>query len=286
MEDVRTKINKSSHSGAVMDVVKEGNRTFVYKRITEDIPRTIKSLEKQKAFSVMETVEYRIHTPPLQYWEESGKLIAKMPYIEGISGAYISSHGSKVLARNIRLSLNNYFIDLIAKSQEVEIPSRIIQKKLNDIQARSYPSEVYARLSEAIDWIECNIGNTLNLPMGSCHGDLTLSNMIITQSHELYFLDFLDSYLESPLQDVAKIYQDLVYGWSFRRESSALRLRSQLFCDGAFPDYLNIIKRIYCKEVPIFNLMTILRIAPYISKTDRSTIEWFNRTIQRMLASV
>lgn len=286
MEEINQKINMSSHSGAVIEVVKEEQGTFVYKSINDDVPRTVRSLEKQKNFAAIDTIEYKIQATPINYWQEPDRLIAKMPYIEGISGAQISSHGNKALAKNIRLSLNNFFIDAIANSKEVQISNRIFLDKIDEIRSRPHPLEISESLTAAINWIESNIQETLNIPVGRCHGDLTLSNMIITQSHELYLLDFLDSYIETPLQDAAKIFQDMIYGWSFRNETSALRLRSQLFCESAFPDYLNILERIYQREMPIFKLMTVLRIAPYISDSDQKTVDWFNRAIKQILGSL
>ena len=61
---------------------------------------------------------------------------------------------------------------------------------------------------------------THELPIGECHGDLTLSNMLVQSdssgARRLVLIDFQDSYVESPLADMAKLCQDLVYGWTLR----------------------------------------------------------------------
>lgn len=283
MEAINKKVNMSSHSGAGIEVIKEDAGIFVCKTINEGLVRAEKSVEKQKLFRDIDTVEYKIRAAPIDYLRDENQLTARMPYIEGISGAQISSNGNKALAKNIRLSLNNYFIDSIANSREVQVSRNIFENKIEDIASKILASDIQRNFDLAIKWLNENMPLTLNIPEGACHGDLTLSNVIITQSHELYLIDFLDSYLESPLQDAAKIYQDMVCGWSFRHETSALRLRSQLFCDSAFPDYLHILDRIYKKEMGVFKLMTILRIAPYISSADIQTINWFNRVIKIIL---
>lgn len=58
------------------------------------------------------------------------------------------------------------------------------------------------------------------LPIGECHGDLTLSNMLVQSDksggRRIVLIDFQDSYVESPLADMAKLCQDLVYGWTMR----------------------------------------------------------------------
>jgi hypothetical protein len=59
---------------------------------------------------------------------------------------------------------------------------------------------------------------SLQIPMGFCHGDLTLSNILIQEStnDKIVLIDFLDSFLESPLSDMCKINQDLSHGWTIR----------------------------------------------------------------------
>lgn len=81
---------------------------------------------------------------------------------------------------------------------------------------------------------------SITLPVGMCHGDLTLSNILIAHkddddlsslapepvacaavsSSETYtkivLIDFLDSFIESPLADMAKLCQDLKFAWTIR----------------------------------------------------------------------
>jgi hypothetical protein len=274
----------SSHSGADIEVVKEQHNTIVYKTIYNDIERSKSSIEKQMNFGEIDTTGYHIKAIPVEYTLSPRALIAKMPYIEGVSGAQISAHGNKATARNLRLSLNNYFINAIANSKEETIDTNIIKTKIESVYDNCNQKHLRKELDKSHQWFNKNLPSKLNIPIGKCHGDLTLSNIIITQNHELYLLDFLDSFLESPLQDAAKVLQDMIYGWSFRHESEALRLRSQLFCESAYPDYINILSRIYNKEMDIFRLLTIIRIAPYISEDDKATKNWFSRTIASILA--
>ena len=54
------------------------------------------------------------------------------------------------------------------------------------------------------------------VPRSSCHGDLTLENIIVTTNNELYLIDFLDSFYDSWMIDIAKLLQDLELKWSYR----------------------------------------------------------------------
>ncbi len=69
-----------------------------------------------------------------------------------------------------------------------------------------------------IEEIEQSLGQRLNIdipnniwmPDGYCHGDLTLSNMLFTKEHT-YLIDFLDSFIDSPLIDIVKLRQDTYF---------------------------------------------------------------------------
>ncbi len=66
-----------------------------------------------------------------------------------------------------------------------------------------------------------------------CHGDLTLENIIV-KGDELYLIDFLDSFYNSNLIDIAKILQDLIALWSFRNDpylSANSSIRIKIFRD-------------------------------------------------------
>jgi hypothetical protein len=54
------------------------------------------------------------------------------------------------------------------------------------------------------------------VPHSYCCGDLTLENVLMTPHGELYLIDFLDSFYNSWMMDVAKLLQDLELQWSYR----------------------------------------------------------------------
>jgi tRNA A-37 threonylcarbamoyl transferase component Bud32 len=49
---------------------------------------------------------------------------------------------------------------------------------------------------------------------GYCHGDLTFENVIVSDSG-VYLIDFLDSFVSTPVIDHSKILQDAFCHWSF-----------------------------------------------------------------------
>lgn len=104
------------------------------------------------------------------------------------------------------------------------------------------------------------------LPLGVCHGDLTFSN-ILFNGNNYYLIDFLDSFIESPLMDLVKIRQDSRYGWSllmYGREYDAVRMNiiSQKIdkeideCYSRYDWY-----RQYYKPMQLMNFLRVLQYA-------------------------
>ena len=57
-----------------------------------------------------------------------------------------------------------------------------------------------------------------NIQKSYCHGDLTFENIMISNGN-MYLLDFLDSFINSRIVDFAKIFQDVILGWSWRNKN-------------------------------------------------------------------
>lgn len=58
------------------------------------------------------------------------------------------------------------------------------------------------------------------LPIGNCHGDLTMSNVLFGEN-EIALIDFNDTPISSPIFDVIKLRQDAVHHWtSFNTKAS------------------------------------------------------------------
>ena len=106
------------------------------------------------------------------------------------------------------------------------------------------------------------------LPIGHCHGDLTFSNILFT-SNTLYLIDYLDSFIETPLQDIVKIRQDTKYHWStmmYQKNYDHVRLNMILnFIDNKIDEAFSKYDE-YNSYYEILQLMNILRILPYVKE--------------------
>jgi hypothetical protein len=101
-----------------------------------------------------------------------------------------------------------------------EVPKSILADKYADV-IRILAKNALVTSNE-LDFITTKCGpriaalpDTLLLPVGVCHGDLTLSNVLLQRpTNNIILIDFLDSFIESPLADVCKLRQDTRFGWS------------------------------------------------------------------------
>jgi hypothetical protein len=107
------------------------------------------------------------------------------------------------------------------------------------------------------------------VPVGFCHGDLTLANMLIDpENRELCVFDFLDCFVESPLQDIAKLLQDVRHQWFLTQTVVSEERRARMV--SLLSMYYEKVKASYCDYafwdmVPLFEFFCLARILPYMT---------------------
>lgn len=141
-----------------------------------------------------------------------------------------------------------------------------------------------------ITWIENQALTLLEnfdfsvVPHSRCHWDLTLENILITPEKKIYLIDFLDSFFDSWMIDVAKLLQDLEIWWSYRHEemNSTLSLRltiaKQALLENILEldDWKNKVEYIYH-----ILLLNILRIVPYTR--DDVTKDFLQKSLKQVI---
>lgn len=149
----------------------------------------------------------------------------------------------------------------ISKSVEMKIDISPITKKLKFINGgkRAVPIP------------------TSNLLCGTCHGDLTIANMIYFKS-KIYLIDFLDTYPETPIYDIIKLRQDTKYLWSlFLMQSQSKKMKNVMtyMDDRLTKKYRDIIN----SEWYIFlENYSLLRILPYVTRSKE--LQFLNRILK------
>tara|TARA_Y100001963_G_scaffold160229_1_gene269249 strand:+ start:6584 stop:7312 length:729 start_codon:yes stop_codon:yes gene_type:complete len=148
-------------------------------------------------------------------------------------------------------------------------------EKVKNLSKQSPCKDVFNKIENRIDEIFLSMCND-NIPIGFCHGDLTLSNILIRKNDKnIFLIDFLDSFIESPIIDMVKIRQDTKYMWTVslyrgsidKNKFSILMNHMDRMFEKEFMKY-----DFYNKFYTPFQIMNFLRILPYIKTKDQAKI--------------
>ncbi len=265
------KLTSNSYSHAKLDVIKDKKLNYVIKTFDHDLSRVSKNILKQKQFSnKMFGSTSLISVPITEITKHSKKISIKMPYIDGLNGSDIILYSHRSNFISFLNFIESYFLESFKKIDYKNIDSSILLKKVDDIYSNM---QFKISISEKVI-INCiNKTKNFTIPIGDCHGDFTLDNIIMGNDGKFYLIDFLATYLETPLQDFVKLKQDTIYGWCVRKLSKSDQTKASVFFDKI--KALPILKKIeieYTREVKILNLISLLRIAPYVR--DKITENW------------
>ena len=189
-------IRLKGHSGCKVELI--GDRVRKTSKSESYNPRLEAQILKQREFS-----SNKLRTPEILEtgYDDSNLFFAEMEYIAGHKGSEFLTFASPDQISWFFSSIGDFIDDNLT---EVPIDARdTVINKCSEIEG--FPMGEIS----SFNWdIDC----------GYCHGDFTLENMIVFNS-EIYLVDFLDSYFESPLIDASKLLQDGFFGWSYRHYS-------------------------------------------------------------------
>lgn len=286
-------IEVKGHSGCQIDVVNENDDIFVYKSTVD--PKYLKRLalqadKQQKAGAV----EYQhIRVPRIYSLKQTDKqTVVKMQYVYSKNFIEFFEQAGFEQVEYLVGALK-YFVDYeIGKCQLQIVPATIFQTKFSDICKKVACNPLFENdedihnILKKCHEIFCNMQD-MNIPVGICHGDLTFSN-ILFNGNNYYLIDFLDSFIETPLQDIVKIRQDTAYRWSqlmYTKPYDALRLK--IICDkidseidGYFRDKYDW----YRANYHVLQLMNILRILPYAH--EEKVCEYLKNILKSLLNEI
>lgn len=240
------------------DVVRKSSSNINYNS------RLFLQMEKQKSFSSI--VIEGIKTPKIiNSGYDDDIFYFDMEYIFGHQPFDVFISGTKTEIDNFIKYLNNYFNFLFTSSiQNVDIyyfKSENINK-LNSLNDKSDYKEFINYLIYVVSNLESKI-----FIKSECHGDFTIANMIY-YNNNIYLIDFLDSFINSPVVDLVKLKQDLYHNWSllnsnytdqefYRARQISMFIWEKLKIK--YSDYINT------PEFKIIEAINFLRIEPYIN---------------------
>jgi tRNA A-37 threonylcarbamoyl transferase component Bud32 len=285
------KLDIQGHSGCDISIVTEDNELHIHKS-THDagyVPRLVNQANKQIAASKTEYQHIRV--PKIFEVEQTATdATIKMEYIYSKNFVeYFESAGFEQI--KYLIGAIKYFIDLEINASTIQtVPSHILTDKMADVARKVAKNALLKDDAEAQELVRLSsevmdrVGD-MDMPVGTCHGDLTFSN-ILFNGNNYYLIDFLDSFIESPLLDIVKIRQDTAYLWStlmYHKPFDKVRLSiiSEKI-DTAIDEYFTGKYDWYRRYYMPLQLMNFLRILQY--GKDPAVVAYLKRVISGQLA--
>lgn len=263
------------HSGCSLNLLKMDDLFFV-RKFSSSLnynTRLKKQCIKQYKFNFQNVLAPKI----FKYGIENDCFYFDMEFIQGKT---LSEYFSSILITEIADFIRLFFLNIQNQDNFLNPKANIVfKKKIDDLKSIIKPTEnvrMSIKLLESFDWSYAY--------KSPCHGDLTLENIIITPDKKLYLIDFLDSFYDSWLIDLAKLLQDLYLGWSFRnmkndtnRNLRLLIAKESVFEEiGKMKNSENIVETVYA-----LLLLNVLRIYPYTK--DEKTFIFLENSIKKIL---
>jgi len=241
------------------DVLRKYSSSFEYNE------RLKLQINKQRLFSNL--VFKNIQAPKVLNTNFDDLYFFDMEYASGYSFyEYFSVCGVNDI-EFILESLFGYFDSLIStkKSYRPETSEKKIIDKIESLESKTNFPRHLSFLKEFVN------KNELNIPQSFCHGDLTFTNVIF-HPNRLYFIDFLDCYIDSFLSDLVKLKQDLYYYWSLNVQQIKSFRVAQIYSH----IWKEIEKRysqyIHTNEFDALDFLNTLRLDPYLTDPNQRII--------------
>lgn len=261
------------HSGCSLNIIEGDNGILLVEKGCKEsyIPRLKKQQEKQNdTYNKIKSGIYKNINVPESKWCDNKILmnyVNSKSFIEYFERAAITD-----IKQTISIIID-YIESELAQSENTEIKQDIFINKLSSILDTCIKNELVDN-SKAEHYIQTAKEKILSydsivLPVGTCHGDLTFSNILFTDNG-MHLIDFLDSFIETPLQDIVKVRQDTCYEWSTlmtTHEYNKVHIKMILeYIDNIIHEHFN--KYDFYKYYNVLQYINILRILPYVKEDN------------------
>lgn len=135
--------------------------------------------------------------------------------------------------------------------------------KLYGMMDKTEDRELYNMIK---NMVKCIDSHPLMLPPGECHGDMTLGNMVFDK-RKVWLLDFLPSYIDSPVMDIVKLRQDTNHLWSFLKAGVECigTARHRMVCLDHMLEKILRQWGVDSATYQILDAINIMRLMPYIA---------------------
>lgn len=282
-------IEVKGNSGCSINIVDHDNKLTVHKSTFDSnyVQRLVTQANKQKNAVLTSNIEVpKIHSVSIS--DSSATIV--MDYIHAKNFVDFIEQSPISAIDDFTKSIIAYIENEIKSSHEDTICSNVFTDKIDSIEHNSkknsfITNKTFDLLKEASKVFK-QLGN-IKLPVGICHGDLTLSNILFS-SNKYYLIDFLDSFIETPIQDIVKLRQDTSLLWSLQmydRPYDNIRVKTVLdYIDEAINDHFSATCEYYKSSYDYIQLINILRIVPYAK--SQTVAEYLENTLTSLLGNL
>jgi hypothetical protein len=224
--------------------------------------RLLKQVNKQILFSKF--ILKNIDAPKVLGTLSNQLFSFDMEYIPGLSSYEYFSSVNVYGVEFVIQTLFDYFDYFSNNARDIVINNKLIEK-IDSLQEKT-------KYSDYLKYLRIYISsNKIVVPKTFCHGDLTFNN-IIFHKNRLFFIDFLDSYVDSFFCDLIKLKQDLYHLWSLEvQDEKTLRL-VQIYRYIWQKINQRYKKYIETSGFEILDIMNTLRIEPYLTNNNQRII--------------
>ena len=271
---------KNSFSNSRFSLIKINKKIFIKKKPLKFDKRELLSIKKQNNFKSYFINGFKVESAKIKLINKSKKKFYLVEFFEGKTGDQILLTGNKDEIKILEFFLNDYVKNRIDHDVNIR-ETKIIKEKFKKITK----CENFKKIKNSNEFVKLFYKlvkkKIFKFKNSECHGDLTLSNIIINKkSKKIILFDFLSTYDENFIQDLSKIFQEFILFWTSRKLDSNGKLRSEIIYNSILNK--NFWKKFDKKMTASFKiefLMTVLRIVPYIKNEDHNTFKWISKSI-------
>lgn len=279
------KLEIKGHSGCGLDIIENADGTLSVKKYTDKKSyfERLKLQSNKQIYDKCARLVNGVSVPEIfeRGLENDGnRFYVLMQYIYAKNFIDFFEHASKEDLDHVIDMICEYITKELEECGIESLESSVFLDKLESIEKNCHDNELLNKLN-AMPAVESIIKRsrkeyekmpkTFHIPMGKCHGDLTFSNLLFSKN-KMYIIDYLDSFIETPIQDIAKVRQDSKYHWSLLMYDKTNRIDyirvymiftyideriDEYFSNSKYAEYYNNLYR-------YFQLMNLLRILPYV----------------------
>lgn len=204
-----------------------------------------------------------VSMPHVGYVHKTGYSMSLIHGWDAIS--YLHDHTPEECFRFFDLAVD-CVRDMLKLSPYQEVPIGVFEKKIYQVLGKTGYTPIGVRAAAAI-LRRLRKQRPIRLPIGICHGDFTLSNLMVARDGRVYCFDPIPVFVESPFLDAVKLLQDGWHGWTAHIYAGPVDRARMRFMMDALTDRVDSLK---LDPFLLHDLggINMLRVLPYVRGTE------------------